>query len=83
MENRLSNTWSSETLVRGMASAAAQPFGLLSLDEMDEDLRKQAMEPRCNNTGVVKSKYQPLFVEYIGNTRGMVPELVDPLSMLI
>ena len=50
MEPLKSNLWSSETLVRGMASAASQPFALLSMDlnQDDEDLRAEYVEPKFN-----------------------------------
>jgi hypothetical protein len=50
MERLKSNLWSSETLVRGMASAASQPFALLSMDlnQDDDDLRAEYVEPKFN-----------------------------------
>ena len=48
MEPLKSNLWSSETLVRGMASTASQPFALLSmtLNQDDDDLRAEFVEPK-------------------------------------
>ena len=41
-----SNVWSSETLVRGMAAAASQPFGLHSAAFVDDpDLQEEFMAP--------------------------------------
>ncbi len=36
--------WSSETLGRGVALLAGQPFGLLSMATQDDDLRKKFVE---------------------------------------
>ena len=41
-----SNIWSSETLVRGMAGVAEQPFGLLSMTYQDADLKAEYLDPR-------------------------------------
>lgn len=41
-----SNIWSSETLVRGMAGVAEQPFGLLSMTFEDADLKAEYLDPR-------------------------------------
>ena len=41
-----SNQWSSETLVRDMAHTAAQPFGRLSMGEMDDDMKAEYLEAR-------------------------------------
>ena len=45
-ETLQSNVWSSETLVRGMAAAASQPFGLHSAAFVDDpDLRQEYLAP--------------------------------------
>ena len=50
MEPLKSNLWSSETLVRGMANVASQPFALLSVavNQDDADLREEFLEPKLN-----------------------------------
>lgn len=41
-----SNVWSSETLVRGMAATASQPFALHSAAFVDDpDLKQEFMAP--------------------------------------
>ena len=50
MDQLKSNIWSSETLVRGMAGVAEQPFELLSMTYEDADLKAEYLDPRPKRT---------------------------------